>query len=174
MKTTDKLFQRNLSIMSRFGLLNRLLPIRNISTINKPIIFESSAVASISSPVSVAPVLIQMRGAKVKAGAGGAGGAGGKGGKKGASMVKPDLDVETDAKKLVSTVCGLNYRIDGDQEAVKIRPDSEYPDWLWTLSVERPLPPLEEQDPNTKEYWLQVVRDMKRRSNRLGKVYKKK
>ena len=38
-----------------------------------------------------------------------------------------------------------------------LQEDSEYPDWLWTLDVKRPLPPLEEQDPNTKEYWLQVV-----------------
>ena len=38
-----------------------------------------------------------------------------------------------------------------------LQEDSEYPDWLWTLEVKRPLPPLEEQDPNTKEYWLQVV-----------------
>ena len=76
--------------------------------------------------------------------------------------------------QLVSTVCGLNYRVDGAQEAVPIRPDSEYPDWLWALDVKRPLPPLEEQDPNTKEYWLQVQRDMKRQRNRLMKIYNKK
>ena len=154
--------------MSRFGLVTRLMPMRNSlhNCLRKPIILEP---VSLQSPAS-----IQTRGAKVKAGAGaGKGGAGGKGGK-GAAMVKPDLDVETDAKKLVSTVCGLNYRIDGEQEAVKIREDSEYPDWLWTISVKRPLPPLEEQDPNTKEYWLQVVRDMKRMRNRVGKIYKKK
>ena len=100
----------------------------------------------------------------MKAGAGGKGGAGGK---KGAAMVKPDLDVETDANKLVNYVCGLNYRTDGEQEDVKIRDNSEYPDWLWTINVKRPLPPLEEQDPNTKAYWLQVVRDMKRMRNRV-------
>ena len=64
--------------------------------------------------------------------------------------------------------------MDGDSDPVMIRPDSEYPDWLWTLRVKRPLPPLEEQDPNTKEYWLQVVRDMKRRRNRLMRVYNRK
>ena len=37
-----------------------------------------------------------------------------------------------------------------------LQDDSEYPDWLWTLNVKRPLPPLEEQDPNTKQYWMQV------------------
>ena len=46
--------------------------------------------------------------------------------------------------------------------------------WLWTLDVRRPLPPLEDQDPNTKEYWLQVQRDMKRQRNRLMKIYNKK
>ena len=71
-------------------------------------------------------------------------------------------------------MCGLNYRIDGVQEPVKIKPDSEYPDWLWTINVERPLPPLEERDPNTKEYWMQVNRDMKRQRNRLMKVYNRK
>ena len=74
----------------------------------------------------------------------------------------------------MSQVCGLNYKVDGDSDPVMIRPDSEYPDWLWTLRVKRPLPPLEEQDPNTKEYWLQVVRDMKRRRNRLMRVYNRK
>ena len=76
---------------------------------------------------------------------------------------------------MVNYVCGLNYRIDeGHQEPVKIKEDSEYPDWLWTIDVTRPLPPLEERDPNTKEYWLQVQRDMKRQYNRLSKIYNKK
>ena len=64
--------------------------------------------------------------------------------------------------------------MEGDSEPVMIRPDSEYPAWLWSIRVERPLPPLEERDPNTKEYWMQVARDMKRKRNRLMKVYNKK
>merc|ERR1712098_714123 len=95
-------------------------------------------------------------------------GAGRKGGKGGA-MQKVILDVETDARKLVTQVCGLNYKLEGDHlvEPVMIKEDSEYPDWLWTLNVERPLPPLEERDPETKEYWMQVLRDMKRKRNKL-------
>ena len=58
-------------------------------------------------------------------------------------MQKAILDVEEDAHKLVSQVCGLNYQ--EDTEPVMIKPDSEYPDWLWTIGVDRPLPPLEEQ-----------------------------
>ena len=83
------------------------------------------------------PMVMFERGAKVKAIAGG-----GKKGK-GAAMQKVCLDVETDANKLVTEVCGLNYQLEGDP--VLIRPDSEYPDWLWTINVNRPLPPLEEQ-----------------------------
>ena len=133
----------------------------------KPLVMEA---------LSPAPILISTRGLKMpKKGAAGAGGAGGAKGKKGAAMVKPDLEVETEAHKLVNYVCGLNYRIDeGHTEPVKIRPDSEYPDWLWTIRTQRPLPPLEEQDPNTKEYWMLVQRDMRRHRNRLMKVYNKK
>jgi len=86
-------------------------------------------------------------------------------------MQKVILDVEEDANKLVSQVCGLNYQLDSDP--VLIKPDSEYPDWLWTINVQRPLPPLEEQDPNTKEYWLQVKRDMRRARNKLMKLKKR-
>ena len=92
--------------------------------------------------LSPSPLLICERGAKkLPAGVGGAK-AGGKGGKGGA-MQKVILDVEEDANKLVSQVCGLNYQLDSDP--VLIKPDSEYPDWLWTINIQRPLPPLEEQ-----------------------------
>ena len=116
---------------------------------------------------SYTPLLVCERGAKVKASAGAKGKAGGKGG----AMQKAVLDVETDAHKLVSQVCGLNYKLEGDP--VMIKPDSEYPDWIWTIDVNRPLPPLEEQDPNTKAYWLQVKRDMTRQKNKLMKLRKR-
>merc|ERR550519_2943240 len=83
-------------------------------------------------------------------------------------MQKVELEVETDATKLVTQVCGANYAL--DSEPIMIKEDSEYPDWLWTLNVKRPLPPLEEMDPNTKEYWLTVSRNMKRRRNKLNKL----
>ena len=86
------------------------------------------------------------------------------------------FQVEKDAKKLVSQVCGANYVTGSDPILIKVRQetnfkffsqhsfipvifqdDSEYPDWLWTINVKRPLPPLEEQDPNTKQYWMQVT-----------------
>ena len=153
--------------MSRLGLLGGL-KLRPPYVTN---IFQFQPLKM--EPVSSAPILISFRGLKMPKKA--AGGSGGAKGKKGAAMVKPDLDVETDAFKLVNYVCGLNYRIDeGHTEPVKLRVDSEYPDWLWTINTNRPLPPLEEQDPNTKAYWLQVQRDMRRHRNRLMKVYNKK
>lgn len=78
----------------------------------------------------------------------------GKGGtgKKNVISPKMELPVEKDANKLVTYVCGSNYFKEG--EDVKLKPDSEYPDWLWTL----PLKPksLEEMDPNTKQYWRKL------------------
>jgi hypothetical protein len=46
--------------------------------------------------------------------------------------------------QLVSEVCGANYMLEGG-EPVLIKPDSEYPDWLFKMDVSRPLPPLEQQ-----------------------------
>ena len=83
------------------------------------------------------PQANQNRGAKVKAGAGAAA-KGGKGGGKGGAMVKIALEVgtylpfflqdlsfvccqvETDAKKLVSQVCGANYVTGTDPILIKV------------------------------------------------------
>ncbi|XP_034946306.1 39S ribosomal protein L54, mitochondrial isoform X2 [Chelonus insularis] len=62
--------------------------------------------------------------------------------------------VEKDPKKLISFVCGSNILKEGGQD-VEIKPDSEYPDWLWTIRL-GPPPPLEEMDPNTKQYWRRL------------------
>ncbi|KAK2580185.1 hypothetical protein KPH14_012451 [Odynerus spinipes] len=69
-------------------------------------------------------------------------------GKKGGVSQRMVYPVEEDTKKLVTYVCGSNYYKEG--EDIKLKPDSEYPDWLWTLPV-TPIP-LEEMDPNTKHY----------------------
>ncbi|KAH0946374.1 hypothetical protein HN011_004519 [Eciton burchellii] len=63
------------------------------------------------------------------------------------------LPVETDVNKLVNYVCGTNIYKEG--EDVKIKPDSEYPSWLWTIRT-GPPPSLEEMDPNTKQYWRKM------------------
>ncbi|XP_046834334.1 39S ribosomal protein L54, mitochondrial [Vespa crabro] len=73
-------------------------------------------------------------------------------GKKGVISHKIQFPVEKDTNKLITYVCGSNYFKEG--EDIKLKPDSEYPDWLWTL----PLTPksLDEMDPNTKQYWRKL------------------
>jgi len=51
--------------------------------------------------------------------------------KLGPVMEKKVIPVETDTQKLVNYVCGSNLLKEG--EDVKLKPDDEYPDWLWTL-----------------------------------------
>ncbi|XP_030388389.1 39S ribosomal protein L54, mitochondrial [Scaptodrosophila lebanonensis] len=90
-------------------------------------------------------------------------------GKLGPIMEKKIIPVETDANKLVSYVCGSNYFKTG--EDVKLKPDAEYPDWLWTLNTER-IVPLDELDPDTKQYWRRLRKMALRRNNQLSKLKK--
>ncbi|XP_045761920.1 39S ribosomal protein L54, mitochondrial [Maniola jurtina] len=85
------------------------------------------------------------------------------------SMEKKQLPVETDPEKLVNYVCGSNIYITG--EDVKIKDDSEYPDWLWTLNTGKP-PRIEDLDPNTKQYWIRVRAAGMRRNNKLRSMRK--
>ena len=42
-------------------------------------------------------------------------------------------------------MCGLNYVTEGPlSEPILIKPDSEYPDWLFTINIKRPKPSLDE------------------------------
>ncbi|KAI8128839.1 hypothetical protein FF38_11407 [Lucilia cuprina] len=90
-------------------------------------------------------------------------------GKLGPIMEKKEIPVETDANKLVNYVCGSNILKTG--EDIKLKPDSEYPDWLWTLNVDR-IVPLEEMDQNTKQYWRRLRKMALRRNNQLAKLKK--
>ncbi|XP_023168688.1 39S ribosomal protein L54, mitochondrial [Drosophila hydei] len=90
-------------------------------------------------------------------------------GKLGPIMEKKVIPVETDANKLVNYVCGSNYLKTG--EDIKLKPDAEYPDWLWTLNTERIIP-LEELDPDTKQYWRRLRKMALRRNNQLSKLKK--
>jgi len=58
--------------------------------------------------------------------------------------------VKDDAEYLVSHVSGTNIFKTG--EDIKIKDDSEYPDWIWTARIEG-QDSLDELDPNSKEYW---------------------
>ncbi|GLH09704.1 39S ribosomal protein L54, mitochondrial [Gryllus bimaculatus] len=54
-----------------------------------------------------------------------------KKGKLGPIMEKKVLPVVEDANKLVNYVCGSNILKEG--EDIKIKPDNEYPEWLWSI-----------------------------------------
>lgn len=77
------------------------------------------------------------------------------GGKVGATSKRLLLEPETDPVKLTTFLCGGDISREGGKDP-ELKPESEYPDWLWTLRLERQTPPLEELDPDTWEYWIKL------------------
>lgn len=55
--------------------------------------------------------------------------------KLGPVLEKKVLPVETDPERLVNYVCGSCIMKTG--EDIKLKPDSEYPDWLWNLRTSK-------------------------------------
>lgn len=92
-------------------------------------------------------------------------------GKLGPVMEKKVLPVEADPHKLINFVCGSNIYKEGKD--IEIKPDSEYPEWLWTLRT-GPPPKLEELDPNSIDYWRKVRKMAMQRNNRLAQLKKLK
>ena len=80
------------------------------------------------------------------------------------------MEVVTDPYKLQEYCCGSNYFLEG--EDVKLKEDSEYPDWLWTLDVKRPRPRAHEMEPGTIPYYLQLEREEKEHWQHLVKTKK--
>ncbi|XP_033356868.1 39S ribosomal protein L54, mitochondrial [Bombus vosnesenskii] len=78
---------------------------------------------------------------------------------------KIDLPVEEDVDKLLNYVCGSNIYKEG--EDIKLKPDSEYPEWLWQIRTE-PLK-LSDLDPNTKQYWRYIRKMTQIRNNKIIK-----
>lgn len=76
------------------------------------------------------------------------------------------LTVETDPHKLVNYCCGLNYHI--DEPLIPLKPDEEYPDWLWDLRLGPKLNSWE-MEKGTKEYYLRLA-DEGRQRNLLLKL----
>ena len=68
----------------------------------------------------------------------------------GAVPQKKRLEPETKATKLVSYLCGGNILKEGEEPM--LRPHSEYPEWLWTLSTDRKAPDLDDLEFDTWEY----------------------
>lgn len=66
------------------------------------------------------------------------------------------LEVETDPHKLVNYCCGLNYHL--DEPLVKLKPDNEYPDWLWNLRLTE-KPNSWDMEKGTKEYYLRLAEE---------------
>lgn len=75
--------------------------------------------------------------------------------------------VKDDAEYLCTHVSGSNIFKNG--EDVKIKDDSEYPDWIWTEKLDG-YPTLEELDPNSKEYWEVLNLKSRIRVRRLQKM----
>lgn len=84
-------------------------------------------------------------------------------------MEKKILPVETDTEKLVKYVCGSNILKTGKD--IELKPNSEYPDWLWTLHTGPPLP-LELLDPDSKQYWRRIRTMGLKRNNKFAKLKK--
>ena len=59
--------------------------------------------------------------------------------------------METDTEKLAKYCCGLNL-LKTEGVEIELKPNSEYPQWLWELSLDKG-PDLEKMDKNTLEYW---------------------
>jgi large subunit ribosomal protein L54 len=51
----------------------------------------------------------------------------------------------------------------------QLKPKEEYPDWLWTINVGKPLT-LEQLDPETKQYWRKLRKLGLKRNNQLAKL----
>ena len=79
------------------------------------------------------------------------------------------LDVEKDPEKLVKYCCGANYKLDGEE--IELKPDSEYPDWLFTMDVKRPKPrSWEIEDKNSLEYFFATRDEARMKWKRLHKM----
>lgn len=67
--------------------------------------------------------------------------------------------------------CGANIYVDGKDPEIKA--DSEYPDWLWTMRIERGMKDLSEVDPMSAEYWSLISRYTRYRNQRISKRLQK-
>ncbi|XP_076465700.1 large ribosomal subunit protein mL54-like [Babylonia areolata] len=93
------------------------------------------------------------------------------GGKMGVQAVKkPTLEVETDVAKLTQFCCGANIYSTGEDP--KLKPDEEYPEWLWSLRLDHKPPQLSEMDPEDFKYWRRLRKMTLRQNNKLMKVAK--
>nr|XP_019599486.1 PREDICTED: 39S ribosomal protein L54, mitochondrial [Rhinolophus sinicus] len=92
---------------------------------------------------------------------------GGKGSKAGVGNDSlKDPEVCTDPNRLTTHAMGVNIYKEGQD--VVLKPDAEYPEWLFQMNVGPPKK-LEELDPETREYWRLLRKHNIWRHNRLSK-----
>ncbi|KFO28864.1 39S ribosomal protein L54, mitochondrial [Fukomys damarensis] len=89
---------------------------------------------------------------------------GSKGGVVGEALKDPD--VCTDPVRLTTHAMGVNIYKEGQD--VVLKPDTEYPEWLFQMNVGPPKK-LEELDPDTREYWRLLRKQNIWRENRLNR-----
>lgn len=90
-----------------------------------------------------------------------------KGGKGGvAAEALKDPEVCTDPSQLTTHAMGVNIYKEGQEVALK--PDSEYPTWLFQVDLGPPKK-LEDLEPESREYWRLLRKQNIWRHNRLSK-----
>nr|XP_051684976.1 39S ribosomal protein L54, mitochondrial isoform X1 [Oryctolagus cuniculus] len=88
----------------------------------------------------------------------------GKGGAAGEALRDPE--VCTDPERLCTHAMGVNIYKEGAD--VALRPDAEYPAWLFEMHLGAPWR-LEELDPETRAYWRLLRKQNIWRHNRLSR-----
>ncbi|CAB3410777.1 unnamed protein product [Caenorhabditis bovis] len=78
--------------------------------------------------------------------------------------------VEEDAEKLANFVC-INAYLQGEEPGPQIKPDSEYPKWLFELDL-RPPKALEDLDPEKDgwNYWRALRKRQIEQNRRIQKL----